>query len=224
MLLRLLDSVSSWAELESRIGELPSENDRGEAFEQFCQAFFLLDPVYQFNKVYRQREIPPTLREKLGYPGTKDIGIDGLAVTKEGKLTAYQAKFRKDRSNKPTLKELSTFFTVSDRADWRITITNANDLPSSLNERTKQSRVLCDCLDKLDREFFACLRYFLKERSIIPPTKKAPHETQLEAIDKALTHYEGNRRGQLILPCGTGKTLPGWEWLALGEGKEPRGL
>jgi len=65
MLLKLLDGVSSWAELESGISNLPTENDRGEAFEQFCKPFFLLDPVFQFNEVYRHNEISPSLRNRL---------------------------------------------------------------------------------------------------------------------------------------------------------------
>lgn len=101
MLLKLLDGVSSWIELESRIASLPSENDKGKAFEAFCQGFFLLDPVFRFEKVYRHNEIPPSLRGRLGYPGTQDIGIDGLAVTLDGKLYAYQAKFRSDRKKSP---------------------------------------------------------------------------------------------------------------------------
>ncbi len=213
MLLSLLDSVSSWTELEGNISNLPSEKERGEAFEQFSHAFFLLDPKYQFEKVYRHKDIPPSIRKRLGYPGTKDIGIDGLGVTADGELHAYQAKFRKDRNNKPTLRELSTFFTVSDRADWRITITNANDLPTSINDRTRQSRVLCDRLDNLDPEFFARLRHYLEENRIVQQKPKDPNRTQKEAIDAAIAHYRKNKRGQLILPCGTGKTLAAM-WIA----------
>lgn len=94
-LINLLDGVLAWSELEARIASLPSEQERGGAFEQFCKLFFLLDPVFQFKEVYRHREIPPSLLEQLGYPGRQDIGIDGVAVTIDGKLFAYQAKFRR---------------------------------------------------------------------------------------------------------------------------------
>jgi len=43
-LLKLIGDVSSWAELESRIISLPTEIERGEAFEQFCKVYFLLNP------------------------------------------------------------------------------------------------------------------------------------------------------------------------------------
>ena len=66
-LLDLVENISSWAELEARISNLPSEAERGEAFEKFCKAFFLLDPIFQFEKVYRHNEIPPSLTQKLHF-------------------------------------------------------------------------------------------------------------------------------------------------------------
>ena len=213
MLLKLIGDISSWTELETRIASLPTELERGEAFEEFCKAFFLLYPLFQFYKIYRQKEIPPSLRKQLRYPGVQDLGIDGLAVTTDGKLVAYQAKFRRDRNNIPTLRELSTFFTVSDRADWRITITNANNLPSSINNRVRHSRVLADRFDQLDADFFTRLCLYLKEQRITPSEVRIPHKTQQEAMDKALSYFKGHERGQLILPCGTGKTLTAM-WIA----------
>ncbi len=209
----MAEGISSWVELESRIISLPTEIERGDAFEQFCHCFFLLDPVFQFETVYRHYEIPLSLRERLGYPGIQDLGIDGLGITTDGKLIAYQAKFRSDRNNTPSLRELSTFFTVSDRADWRITITNANGLPPAINDRTNNSRVLADRFEQLEPDFFNRLRQYLKDQCITPPPAKTPHQTQEEAIEKALLHFKENNRGQLILPCGTGKTLVAM-WIA----------
>lgn len=57
----LIEDISSWSDLEARIAGLPAEIDRGNVFEEFCHAFFLLDPVFQFKEVYRQKEIPPRL-------------------------------------------------------------------------------------------------------------------------------------------------------------------
>ena len=213
----LIEGISSWSALEARIAGLPAEIDRGNVFEEFCHAFFLLDPVFQFKEVYRQKEIPLSILARLGYPGIKDVGIDGVALSHDGKVSAYQAKFRSDRNNTPTLTELSTFFTMSDRADWRITITNANKLPSALHERTRQSCVLSDRFCQLDADFFNRLRIWLSQRTIPPPVKRDPHETQREAISAVLTHFRENHRGHVILPCGTGKTLSAL-WIAEGFG------
>ena len=213
----IIEGISSWSDLEARIAGLSTEIDRGNVFEEFCHAFFLLDPVFQFKEVYRQKEIPPSILTRLGYPGIKNIGIDGVALSYDGKITAYQAKFRSDRNTTPTLTELSTFFTMSDRADWRITITNANKLPSALHERTRQSCVLSDRFCQLNADFFNRLKVWLSQRTIPPPEKMVPHETQREAISTALAHLNDNPRGHVILPCGTGKTLSAL-WIAEGLG------
>ena len=207
MLENLIKNISSWPELEARIASLPTEHDRGYAFEEFCHAFFELDPVFQFKAVYRQNEIPASILKRLGYPGRKDIGIDGVAVSNDNKVTAYQAKFRRDRNNTPTLRELSTFFTMSDRADWRITITNANKLPSAVHDRTRQNCILSDSFFQLNPDFFKRLRIWLSKKTKAPTKKITPHKTQREAINAALKHFKDNSRGQMILPCGTGKTL-----------------
>jgi len=147
------------------------------------------------------------IRERLGYPGIQDLGIDGIGITHEGQIFAYQAKFRSDRKVTPTLRELSTFFTLSDKADWRITIANANKLPSAIDDRVRQSRILADRFDALEPDFFDRLAGYLKTQRVAPPAKKEPHITQREAITAAVSYYEKNKRGQLILPCGAGKTL-----------------
>jgi predicted helicase len=141
-LLSLIENIQSWDKLERKIAELPTEIKRGNAFEEFCHAFFLLDPVFKFKTVYRHNEIPPSIRARLGYPGIQDIGIDGLGITHDEKIFAYQAKFRSDSSTTPTLRELSTFFTVSDKADWRITISNAKKLPLAVDDRVRQAEFL----------------------------------------------------------------------------------
>jgi len=206
-LLSLVENIQTWDGLEKRIADLPTERQRGKAFEEFCHAFFLLDPVFQFKEVYRQNEIPPSVRGRLGYPGIQDLGIDGVGITHEGRIFAYQAKFRSDRKVTPTLRELSTFFTLSDKADWRITIANSNKLPSSIDDRVRHSRVLADRFDSLEPDFFNRLTTYLRTQCISLPVKKTPHITQQEAIEAAVTHYGKYKRGQLILPCGAGKTL-----------------
>ena len=213
ILLNLVENIQTWDKLEQRIAALPTEMERGNAFEEFCHAFFLLDPVFQFKLVYRHTEIPHSIRERLGYPGIQDLGIDGVGITDDNRLFAWQAKFRSDRKITPSLRELSTFFTVSDKADWRITIANANKLPSSIDDRVRQSRILADRFDALDTDFFDCLTTYLKTSRIAPPAKKEPHITQREAIAAAVPYYETNKRGQLILPCGAGKTL-GSIWIS----------
>ena len=67
MLEKLIEGISSWSDLEARIANLPTEIDRGNAFEEFCHGFFILDRVFQFTEVYCQKEIPPSVIKRLGY-------------------------------------------------------------------------------------------------------------------------------------------------------------
>lgn len=56
ILLSLIENIQAWDKLETRIADLPTEMQRGNAFEEFCHAFSRLDPVFQFKKVYRHIE------------------------------------------------------------------------------------------------------------------------------------------------------------------------
>ena len=73
VLLNIVENIQTWDKLERKIADLPTEQQRCEAFEEFCHAFFLLDPIFQFKEVYSQKEIPPSIRESLGYRGIQDL-------------------------------------------------------------------------------------------------------------------------------------------------------
>lgn len=168
----LIGDVSSCKQLEVKISLFESEKDKGDAFEEFCEAYFILDPMGVLPKVKTVfRKIPPTIAAKLGYPGVQDIGIDGVIETSEGELYAYQAKFRRDRNNTPSLRELSTFYTMSDKADYRFVITNANKLSDKINKRVNQGRITASNLDMLDKDFFDKLRKLVTENVVDKPKK-----------------------------------------------------
>ena len=82
-----------------------------------------------------------------------------------------------------------------------------------INDRTKQSRILSDRLDQIEPEFFDRLRMYLREQCIKSQEIKTPKLTQQAAIDAAVSYFNESSRGQLILPCGTGKTLTAM-WIA----------
>ena len=130
------DEISTWPALELAIATLDSEQTRGEAFEEFCHGFFTLhSQLYQITNVWRFRNIPPALLVRLGTNTKQDKGIDGVLLHEDETITAYQAKFRIDRSLTPSQREVSTFYMVSDRADYRLIISNVDDLPVVVKER-----------------------------------------------------------------------------------------
>jgi len=78
-LLSLVEGVSSWAELETRIIGLSLEQERGDAFEQFCPAFFILDPVFQFGKVYRHNDYPAIFKAEAWILKNFIVGPQGVS-------------------------------------------------------------------------------------------------------------------------------------------------
>ncbi|HSW61956.1 MAG TPA: Helicase associated domain protein [Dissulfurispiraceae bacterium] len=206
-------NASSWSDLHKHIADLSSEHDKGNAFENFAKALLALDPRYQYKAVYLRREIPSSIRERLALSGIQDNGIDGVAVTVDDALHPFQCKFRSDSNDTPTYSELATFLATSERADSRLIITNTTNVTAKIQNQRNVSCIIANSLDRLDSDFFDRLRSYLDDNAIKQPSQLSPNSTQQEAIDAALPYFMTHDRGQLILPCGTGKTLASL-WIA----------
>ena len=209
----LLQSSAEWSELEQRIAALPDAKARGDAFEEFCLAYLKLTPEYQIKNIWPRGNFPTNVIDTLKLHGQKDQGIDLIAETAEGQLWAIQAKFRTNRKDTVPYKELSTFLAVSDRADYRLIISNTETLPHIVEIRKKCGEALIDRLEILGKDFFDRLNQFIEQHKVVPPKPLTPKPHQEEAISKAVEHYKSNDRGQLIMACGTGKTLTS-VWIA----------
>lgn len=215
ILSQILDSgIQDWDTLEARIISLPTEQKRGEGFEEFCHAFFTLHKdLYQAQNVWRGSDIPQHILQKLGTPTFQDRGIDGLLQHHDGTMTAYQAKFRSNRSDTPSQRELSTFYMISDRADFRLVISNVEDLPTIAKDRKDHGQILVNTFLELDPVFFDALwGYVCTQQPLFEPPP-CPKPFQIEAIDAITQGLREHTRGQAILACGAGKTLIG-KWVA----------
>jgi len=215
-LLRRFDwsEIRSWATLEKAIGGLPTQQDRGEAFEEFSAALLELHKdYYQATKIWRLRDVPDEILERLGCSSRQDVGIDGIILHYDDTLTAYQSKFRLDRFDIPSQRELSTFYMVSDRADFRLIIANVEDLPRVVRERKAHGQYLVDSLLNLPEDFFASLQEYVFHKTPKLGPSLEPRPFQMQAIDAVIEGFRRHPRGQAILPCGSGKTLIG-KWIA----------
>ncbi|MCX8047986.1 MAG: DEAD/DEAH box helicase family protein, partial [Anoxybacillus gonensis] len=195
-----------WSDLEEKIEAIPDNVEKGTVFEHFAKYYFLLHKeLYEVDKVYMRNEIPAEIVKKLKLE-RKDHGVDGVIVRKDGKLVAYQVKFRSDRIP-PSYSELATFWTESEYADFRLIITNATRLPEATERRKQQMAILSDTLEQLDSEFFQNLKQLIEGQI---PIRKEPHKPrgyQEKIINDVLKHFEEADRGKLLAACGTGKTL-----------------
>jgi predicted helicase len=92
----LFDDLSTFRDLERRISALPTEAERGKAFEVFAEAYLATQAVIQGEEACPFAATPPSIREEL-HLGRADLGIDGIVRTRLGELQAYQVKFRSGR-------------------------------------------------------------------------------------------------------------------------------
>lgn len=197
---------SAWCELEKEISLLGNNDLIGDVFEQFVFVYFMLHShLYDIKEIYREKDIPQPIREKLQLEPT-DYGVDGVLINSLGEICTYQAKFRSNRVS-PTYAELSTFWAESEYADKRCIISNCSSLPNPSDKKKNQFVVLVDRLEELDELFFANLRCFILDIPVEQVVKHTPLPHQIKMIDDVITGFQNHDRGKLIAACGTGKTL-----------------
>ncbi len=104
---KLFDGLVCFRDLETRIEHLPTEQQRGDAFEVFAEAYFATQRIVAARHVWPDKRISPSLRAKLKLH-SRDVGADGVIETVAGKYRGYQAKFRSGRTPL-TWTEVATF-------------------------------------------------------------------------------------------------------------------
>ena len=199
----LFDRVTSFRQLERRIVALPTENDRGAAFEVFAEGYFATQPIEKAKNVWTERRIPEQLRRRLRLH-SRDVGVDGLIETVTGTLRAYQVKFRTGR---PALRweETATFFGLTDRCPERVLFTNCDDLSAVMGERRDFSSIRGVDLDRLEPSDFKAIRDWLRGAKVVRQIK-TPRPHQAKALRAIIPVLRQQDRVTAVMACGTGKT------------------
>ena len=209
---------SSWDAFRHAVAK-KSEKEKGDLFEHLVRAYLLLDPEYatKLRKVWLLDEVPSALRKKLKLPGN-DQGIDLIAETNTGEFWAIQCKYREDTERPIPWREISTFtglaFGVCGHISFGLVCSTTERITHVLKHQDRIGFCALDVWQSLDEEFFARLRKLLGHKPAkLAPLKPRPH--QKTAIKDARKHFVGKkqRRGKLISPCGSGKSLTAY-WIA----------
>jgi superfamily II DNA or RNA helicase len=214
----LIGNCGSWADFWLAATSL-SEKQKGDVFERLVQLYVLTKPKYrtELGGVWLRSEVPASIRKRLNLPFT-DEGIDLIVQTRDEKFWAIQAKFKSDPEKAPTYKELSTFTNLA--------FVHCKDIALALvahtSTRPVRKRGLLGNLTEIGlaewlnttQEDWALIRQHLRGKAPRPEPRK-PRPYQAQAIAAASKHYidEKARRGKLIMPCGTGKSLIAF-WIA----------
>ncbi len=195
--------MATFEEFRSTFPE--SSNDKGESFEVFLSEWmFKHHPLLssQFKKIWRFSEWPKAW-------SSTDIGTDLIAEDHHGKICAIQAKFYQETGTIPKTG-IDSFLSDTNRAvvDYRLLIATTDRLSmNAINaiegqEKPVQSFTLKDFLEPFEwpESLESLNKYQPRE-----PHQPRPH--QIAAIDDVSAKIES--RGQLLMACGTGKTLTG---------------
>ena len=202
--LGLFKRLSSFAELELRIAQLPTEKERGDAFEVFVEAYLNTDEMVQAAEVWVIGKVPGEIRRQLNLP-SRDYGYDGVFRTKLGELVPYQAKFRSDRASLP-YAELATFFGISEKADRRVVLTNSIAISAVAESLTSFQTTRGGDFDRLDAAQLAAIDAWID--GIAPaPLVREPHPHQRAALTDIEQELSARDRATAVMACGTGKTL-----------------
>lgn len=194
--------MGAFRELVVRL-DSTSTTRKGAQFERICQWYLTADPVYaaQLRRVWLWNEWP-------GRWGI-DAGIDLVAEDHDGQLWAIQAKAY-DPAYRVTKKDVNRFLAEAGRPmfAYRLLIATTN-LIDKIAERTIQGQgtasfVNLAALERAEVDWPSSPEA-LRPAKRIAPKKPRPH--QREAINAVVQGFETADRGQLIMACGTGKTL-----------------
>ncbi len=215
----ILKASKSWEDFRKLVEPL-NNKETGDCFEELTKCFLQTDPTYvtHLRHVWHRKDVPIDVREKLKLP-YEDEGQDLIVETFEGEYWLVQSKYVTDEATRLTRKDLSTSFdlafNICEGIARVLVVTNGNDPgPKFSLYGDKVQFVTGSFWRNLEDDFFDRVHDLL-DGELPPPTPFDPRPHQIEAINNAETHFieEGNSRGKLIHPCGTGKSLIGY-WIA----------
>ena len=199
--------MSHFQEALDRLRELASDPfDQGRRFERLIKTALQKHPgIYgdRFEEVWLWSEWP----EQDG----PDRGIDLVARERDGGHCAIQCKFF--ASDRPVPKsQIDKFISASDRETFtsRIIVNTGGVVRRNTLKTLEQLKTPCRVLELADLAAWPVddWRDFVEEpeRLDFTRTRYTPFPYQQEAVAAVVQGFRQHDRGQLILPCGTGKT------------------
>ncbi len=194
--------MATFSDLFARLD--PDPRVRGKQFEHVCKWFLTNDPTYK--DTLRRVWLWSEWTDRWG----ADSGIDLVAEDYDGRLWAIQAKAYAPEHT-VTKADVDKFLAESSRAvfSYRLLIATTDKLHHvarrTINDQEKQVAFV-GLSDLLTSEVDWRTNPF-DMRPSPPPKPAKPRDHQREAIRDVVKGFKSTDRGQLIMACGTGKTL-----------------
>lgn len=186
-------------------GNLAEDNYvRGKQFERVCKWYLENAPYYR--DIVRKVWLWDDWEHKWG----GDAGIDLVVQDHDGQLWAVQSKAY-DPARAVTKKDVDKFLSESSRKwfQYRLLVATTDRL-HPIAQRTiddQEKKVGFIGLADLLTAEVNWAESPDRLRPVKPPKPAKPHDYQKDAIRNVVRGFETADRGQLIMACGTGKTL-----------------
>ena len=191
----------------------PSSAVLGRRFEVFIQDVLRSHPGEygreRFAEVWLWQEWPD--RESYGF--SSDYGIDIVAQQTDaygGGLCAVQCKFRSEGGEVST-QEVSNFLAAVGGAFSSSLLVATAPIAKKGMGKIRQASPRCEVLHTAEMDDWvddwAAYLKAPKDFEIPPPPKHELYDFQWEAVNAVTKGLSENDRGQMILPCGTGKSF-----------------
>jgi superfamily II DNA or RNA helicase len=221
ILTELIKDKASWRELKPELSKYnvhsteSTEKDTraGKIFEVFTKLYFLVSPTEKdnFKNVWLFEETPLEVRNKLNL-GNQDYGVDLVLQDIEDQYFVVQCKYKNDESSKLnwSADKIANLFAYCPNANGYIVFSNAVDLDNVSKTRHDNFTFYGVAnLNEIEKVTFNSIYSLLAQNQLVERKLYDPLPHQEIAINECTQWFtEGEEsRGQLILPCGAGKTF-----------------
>ncbi len=181
-----------------------NEREKGAFFERAIRDFLRESPEYSFENVWLWPNWPDLKKHSFS---KKDLGIDLVAREKEtGTFWAIQCKCF-DENHQVNKADIDSFFAHSGKNPFkvRLIVTTTNNWGANAEESLRNQTKECKVLDLhgLQTANFEWSFQKVKRKT----EQKYLRDHQKEAVRKSAEHFKKEKRGKLIMACGTGKTF-----------------
>lgn len=221
ILKELIRSKDSWRELKPELSKynihsaVTNEKDTraGKIFELFTKLYFLVSPTEKdnFKNVWLFEETPLEVRNTLNL-GNQDYGVDLVLQDIEDKYYVVQCKYKNDESSRLnwSADKIANLFAFCPNAYGYIVFSNAIDLDNVSKTRHDNFTFYGVAnLNEIEKETFQSICSLLIQNQLEERKLYSPLPHQVIAINECSQWFTDGEesRGQLILPCGAGKTF-----------------
>ena len=185
-----------------------SSSEKGHLFEKVMRAAFEVNPEFDFEHVWLWNDWPERTQRGYGV----DIGVDLVAQRTSGGLVAVQCKFYED--SKAATQKINDFLAVALNPDFggsslggSILVTTGRVPKHAATKLIKGATKLIDLahLESWPVDWLAGLDDPETVTWDSEPKQPFPHQRQ--ALNDISKGFQRNRRGTVVMPCGTGKSL-----------------